>query len=107
MRSRETLPGTDQSHRAVIAANDRQRAVRDVVDAVLAYIEASMRPNTDPEVLAMMMLELREAAGASLRSDTGLTSAGRQTVRPPIRTVYCVFEVRCGKARARLESPPE
>jgi len=30
----------------------------------------------------MMMLELREAARASLRSDTGLTSAGRQTVRP-------------------------
>ena len=67
---------------AVMAANDRQRAVRGVVDAGLAFIEASMRPNTDPEVLAMMMLELREAARASLRSDTGLTSAGRQTVRP-------------------------
>ena len=29
-----------------MAANDRQRAVRGVVDAGLAYIEASMRPNT-------------------------------------------------------------
>ena len=83
-----------------MAANDRQRAVRGVVDAGLAYIEASMRPNTDPEVLAMMMLELREAARASLRSNTGLTSAGRQTVLP-LFAPFTVFS-RSVAARRRL-----
>ena len=54
----------------------------------------------------MMMLELREAARASLRSDTGLTSAGRQTERPSNRSPLCFIEtMRSSKARAIPQDP--
>jgi hypothetical protein len=54
-----------EEFKKAIAEEPGKWSTPQMIDAGLAWIEATMRPTTDPEVLAMMMIELREAARAS------------------------------------------